>query len=93
MDAVASLLAERVSFRVTSVDRIFVAGYIRGLQYEGGVVRFLLNRGYPIPSPARAGAQPRPAGRRDRAVCGQPGRGGGAVGQAAVQGGGRPALP
>lgn len=52
MDAVSSLLAERVSFRVTSVDRVFVAGYIPGLQYEGGVVRFLLNRGYPIPSPA-----------------------------------------
>jgi hypothetical protein len=52
VDAVSSLVAERVSFRVTSVDRVFVAGYIPGLQYEGGVVRFLLGRGYPIPSPA-----------------------------------------
>jgi hypothetical protein len=51
VDAVSSLVAERVSFRVTSVDRVFVAGYIPGLQYEGGVVRFLLGRGYPIPSP------------------------------------------
>lgn len=55
MGAVASLLAERVTFRVTSVDRIFLAGYIPGMQYEGGVVRCLLNRGYPIPSPAGLG--------------------------------------
>jgi hypothetical protein len=52
MGAVASLLAEHVSFRCTAVDRIGVAGYVPGLQYEGGVVRFLLNRGYRIPSPA-----------------------------------------
>lgn len=55
MGTVASLLAEHVSFRCTSVDRIGVAGYIPGLAYEGGVVRFLLNRGYPIPSPAGLG--------------------------------------
>jgi hypothetical protein len=34
------------------VDRIGTRGYIPGLQYEGGVVKFLLNRGFPIPSPA-----------------------------------------
>jgi hypothetical protein len=34
------------------VDRIGIRGYIPGLQYEGGVVKFLLNRGFSIPSPA-----------------------------------------
>jgi len=52
MGTVARLLAENVSFRCTSVDRIGIRGYIPGLQYEGGVLRFLLERGYRIPSPA-----------------------------------------
>jgi hypothetical protein len=52
MGTVARLLAENVSFRCASVDRIGIRGYVPGLQYEGGVVKFLLNRGYPIPSPA-----------------------------------------
>ena len=52
MGTVAKLLAENVSFRCTSVDRIGIRGYIPGLQYEGGVVRFLLERGNHIPSPA-----------------------------------------
>jgi len=55
MGTAASLLAEHVSFRCTSVDRLGIAGYIPGLAYEGGVIRFLLNRGYPIPSPAGLG--------------------------------------
>jgi hypothetical protein len=52
MGTVATLLAEHVSFRCTSVDRIGIRGYIPALQYEGGVVKFLLNRGNNIPSPA-----------------------------------------
>jgi hypothetical protein len=52
MGTVARLLAENVSFRCTSVDRIGIRGYIPGLQYEGGLVKFLLNRGNHIPSPA-----------------------------------------
>jgi hypothetical protein len=52
MGTVARLLAEHVSFRCTSVDRIGIRGYIGGLQHEGGVVKFLLNRGNFIPSPA-----------------------------------------
>ncbi|MFN2607661.1 MAG: hypothetical protein ABR511_07155 [Acidimicrobiales bacterium] len=52
MGTVARLLADNVSFRCTSVDRIGIRGYIPGLQYEGGVLRFLLERGYYIPSPA-----------------------------------------
>lgn len=51
MGTVASLLASHVGFRCTSIDRLGVAGYIPGLQYPGGVIRFLLNRGYQIPSP------------------------------------------
>ncbi|HSH60583.1 MAG TPA: hypothetical protein VK988_13285, partial [Acidimicrobiales bacterium] len=52
MGTVARLLAENVSFRCTSVDRVGIRGYVPGLQYEGGLVRFLLERGYRIPSPA-----------------------------------------
>ena len=52
MGTVARLLAERVSFRCTSVDRIGIRGYVPGLMYEGGVVKFLLERGNTIPSPA-----------------------------------------
>lgn len=53
MGTVARLLDEHVSFRCTSVDRIGIRGYVPGLQYEGGVVKFLLNRARgTIPSPA-----------------------------------------
>jgi hypothetical protein len=55
MATIASLLRERVSLQVNSVDRIFLAGYIPKLQSEGQVVRFLLDRGFPIPSPAALG--------------------------------------
>jgi len=51
-----SLLAERVSLRVCSVDRLFVAGYVSRLQTPGQVVGFLKEaRGYPVPSPAALG--------------------------------------
>ncbi len=52
MGTVARLLDEHVSFRCTSVDRIGVRGYIPGIQYEFGLVKFPLNRGGTIPSPA-----------------------------------------
>lgn len=52
MGTVSTLLAEHVSFRCTSVDRLGIRGYIPGLQYEGGVVKFLVDRGNSIPSPA-----------------------------------------
>ena len=52
MATIASLLRERVTLQVNSVDRIFLAGYIPKLQSEGMLVRFLLDRGMTIPSPA-----------------------------------------
>jgi hypothetical protein len=55
MTAVASVLADHVAFQLDSVDRLFVAGYVPQLQHEGGLVRFLLDRGYRIPSPAGLG--------------------------------------
>ena len=55
MATIASLLEERVSLQVNSVDRIFLAGYIPRLQSEGMLVRFLLDRGFQIPSPALLG--------------------------------------
>jgi hypothetical protein len=60
MSSVASLLNEHVLFRLSSVDRIGVGGYIRDLVHEGGLVRFLLHRASlrgdrNIPSPALLG--------------------------------------
>ena len=55
MATIASLLRERVALQVCSVDRIFLAGYVPKLQSEGQIVRFLLDRGFPIPSPAALG--------------------------------------
>jgi hypothetical protein len=52
MGTIPSLLADHVSFRCTSVDRAGARGYVPGLQYEGGMVKFLLNRGFSVPSPA-----------------------------------------
>jgi hypothetical protein len=49
---VARLLAEHVSFRCASVDRVGIRGYIPGLMYQGGVVKFLVQQGNTIPSPA-----------------------------------------
>jgi hypothetical protein len=51
MGAVSTILDEHVSFRLSCVDRVFIQGYVPGLQSEGLVVRFLLHRGCSIPSP------------------------------------------
>ena len=59
MATIASLLRERVTLQVNSVDRIFLAGYIPKLQSEGQVVRFLLDRGFPASCAARVQIQPR----------------------------------
>jgi hypothetical protein len=52
---ISSLLADRVNLQVRSVDRLFVQGYVPRLMTEGQVIRFILDRGFPIPSPAVLG--------------------------------------
>ena len=58
MATVSSVLADHVSLRVASVDRLGIAGYIPKLAYEGWLVKFLLHRAAQakyavnIPSPA-----------------------------------------
>lgn len=56
MATISSLLADHVTLRVASVDRIFLAGYVPRLGCDGQLVRFLLDRvGGNIPSPAILG--------------------------------------
>ncbi|MGH2896118.1 MAG: hypothetical protein ACRDPM_23015 [Solirubrobacteraceae bacterium] len=55
MATISSLLADHVSLQVRSVDRLFLQGYVPRLQTEGQVIRFLLDRGFPIPSSAVLG--------------------------------------
>ena len=56
MATISSLLADHVSLRARSVDRIFLAGYVPRLQCDGQLVRFLNERaGGTIPSPAILG--------------------------------------
>jgi len=53
---ISSLLADHVSLRVRSVDRILLAGYVPRLQSDGLLVRFLNARaGGTIPSSAMLG--------------------------------------
>jgi hypothetical protein len=44
-----------VTLQVRSVDRLFLQGYVPRLQTQGQVIRFLLDRGFPIPSPTLLG--------------------------------------
>ena len=56
MATISSLLADHVSLRVRSVDRILLAGYVPRLQCDGQLVRFLNDHaGGTIPSPALFG--------------------------------------
>lgn len=55
MATIRSLLRDRVTLQVRSVDRIFLHGYVPRLMSEGLVVRFLLDRGFSIPSPSLLG--------------------------------------
>src|SRR3954452_8512440 len=59
MATVSSLLRDRQTLRVCSVDRLFLHGYLPSLQTPGQLVRFLLGRGFPIPSPALLGPEAR----------------------------------
>jgi hypothetical protein len=92
MATIASLLADHVTLEVRSVDRILVAGYLPRLQTEGLVVRFLLDRGYPVPSPyvlGKIGAVSR-GDRPFRHAQSGPGR---AFRQGRLQGGRRAPVP
>ena len=55
MATISSLLRDHVTLQVRSVDRLFLQGYVPRLQTQGQVIRFLLDRGFPIPSPAVLG--------------------------------------
>jgi hypothetical protein len=44
-----------VTLQVRSVDRIFLQGYVPRLMSEGLLVRFLLDRGFTLPSPSLLG--------------------------------------
>jgi hypothetical protein len=52
---IGSLLRDRVTLHVRSVDRLFLHAYVPKLMSEGLLIRFLLDRGFPIPSPALLG--------------------------------------
>ena len=51
----ATLLSDHVTLTCRSVDRIFLQGYVPQLQMPGWVARFLMRRGFPIPSSAALG--------------------------------------
>ena len=55
MATIRSLLRDHVTLQVRSVDRIYLQAYVPKLMSDGQVVRFLLDRGFPIPSPALLG--------------------------------------
>ena len=55
MATISSLLADHVTLRVRSVDRLFLQGYVPRLQTKFQVIRFLLDRGFQIPSPVVLG--------------------------------------
>lgn len=48
----SDVLQGHVSLDVECLDRIYLNGYVPSLQVGGQVVRFLAERGFPIPSPA-----------------------------------------
>jgi hypothetical protein len=52
---IRSLLRDRVRLQLRSVDRVFLHAHVPKLMSEGQVVRFLLDRGYRIASPALLG--------------------------------------
>jgi len=56
---ITSLLRDRVTLRVRSVDRLFLQAYVPKLMTAHQVVRFLLDRGFAIPSPTLLAKQGR----------------------------------
>jgi hypothetical protein len=70
----ATLLRDHTTLTCRSVDRIFLQGYVPGLQSPGLVARFLLQRRYPFPSSAALGeigrsTWPRSSGGRRQRAC------------------------
>ena len=55
MATISSLLREHVTLRVRSVDRILLHAWVPKLMSAGGLIGFLLGRGFRIPSPALLG--------------------------------------
>lgn len=55
MATIRSLLRDRVTLQVCSVDRIYLQAYVPRLMSAGMLIRFLLDRGAIIPSPALLG--------------------------------------
>src|SRR6266571_4796881 len=49
---VAELIKDHVTLTVDCLDRVYLNAYVPRLQWEGGVIGFLLHRGQKIPSPA-----------------------------------------
>jgi hypothetical protein len=52
---IRSQLRDRVTLQVRSVDCLFLQVYVPRLMSEGQLIRFLLDRGFPIPLPALLG--------------------------------------
>jgi hypothetical protein len=52
---ISSLLADHVTLQVRLVDRLFFQAYVPRVHTQFQVIRFLLDRGFPIPSPAVPG--------------------------------------
>jgi hypothetical protein len=52
---IRSLLRDRVTLQLRSVDRLYLQAYVPRLMSEGLLIRFLLDRGFSIPSPALLG--------------------------------------
>ncbi|MGH9896561.1 MAG: hypothetical protein ACREA0_32095, partial [bacterium] len=55
MPTIRTLLDDNVTLTCQSIDRIFLHGWVPGLQTPGQLIRFVLHKGYPIPSPAALG--------------------------------------
>ena len=89
MATISSLLADHVTLQVRSVDRLFFQGYVPRLQTQFQVIRFLLDRGFPIPSPAVLGRIGREYVKRGRAVHRRARDSGGALCEGGCQGGHR----
>jgi hypothetical protein len=56
---ISSLLRDHVTLRVRSVDRLFLQAYVPKLMSQHQLVRFMLDRGFTIPSPALLAKQGR----------------------------------